>query len=109
MADSFNFNRTGEAMEILFDGIDNFLNLGGLGDIQSNISTLQGNISSLEGDLENLQTNYIKIERQEYLIGCSSFTENDVFQVVRNGSVIRIPSSDIQSNDLILMNKVVDN
>lgn len=38
-----------------------------------------------------------------------SFTENDVFQVVRNGSVIRISSSDIQSNDLILMNKVIDN
>ena len=38
-----------------------------------------------------------------------SFTENDVFQVVRDGSVIRISSSDIQSNDLILMNKVIDN
>src|SRR5574344_692071 len=38
-----------------------------------------------------------------------SFTENDVFQVVRNGSVVRISSSDIQSNDLILMNNVIDN
>ena len=37
-----------------------------------------------------------------------SFTDDDVFQVVRNGSVIRISSSYIQSNDLILMNKVVD-
>lgn len=55
---------------------------------------------------KNWQGKYFALtDDDQYL----SFTENDVFQVVRNGSVIRIPSSDIQSNDLILMNKVVDN
>ena len=55
---------------------------------------------------KNWQGKYFALtDDDQYL----SFTENDVFQVVRNGSVIRISASDIQSNDLILMNKVVDN
>ena len=55
---------------------------------------------------KNWQGKYFALtDDDQYL----SFTENDVFQVVRNGYVIRISSSDIQSNDLILMNKVVDN
>ena len=55
---------------------------------------------------KNWQGKYFALtDDDQYL----SFTENDVFQVVRNGSVIRISSSDIQTGDLILMNKVIDN
>lgn len=37
-----------------------------------------------------------------------SFTENDYFQVVRNNNIIRVHSSELNQNDLILMHKVDD-
>ena len=37
-----------------------------------------------------------------------SFTENDYFQIVRNNNIIRVHSSELNQNDLILMHKVDD-
>ena len=37
-----------------------------------------------------------------------SFTENDYFQIVRNNNIIRVHSSELNENDLILMHKVDD-
>ena len=37
-----------------------------------------------------------------------SFTENDYFQIVRNNNIIRVHSSELNQNDLILLHKVDD-
>lgn len=70
--------------------------------------------SKLNKDTKAIKINLVGKDRKGKFFALTdenqylSFTENDYFQIVRNNEIKRVHSSELNQNDLILMNKVDD-